>query len=110
MQHRSSAEEQQALEHAVVPYMKQTASEPERDQIRTVEGAADQRDADAHRDDADVLDAVVREQALEVVLADRERDAEHARDQAEREHHDAPPQRRIGEQRREPEQAGRSPS
>ena len=56
-------------------------------------------------DDADVLDAVIGEQALEVVLADGEGDAEHRRDHAEAEHETAPPQRRVREERADAHQA-----
>ena len=57
---------------------------------RVAAGAAEQGEPGAERDDPDVLDAVVREEPLEVVLRERERDAEHGRGAAEEEERDPP--------------------
>ena len=67
--------------------------------------AADQGQAEAHDDDADVLDAVVGQQPLQVVLADGEGDPQDARDHAQAQDDAAPFQRRIRQQRRDPDQA-----
>ena len=50
-----------------------------------------QRDPDADQDDPDVLDAVEREQALEVVLHQRVQHAQHGGDDADHEDEEAPP-------------------
>jgi hypothetical protein len=105
----TGGEEQQALEQAVVPGVQQRAREPERDQFALARRAAEERGAEAEEDDADVLDAVVREQTLEVVLADRERDADDGRRGAHAEQDLAPAGRRLGEQQtgpRDPVDAG----
>ena len=48
------------------------------------------REPATHQDDPDVLDAVKREQPLEVVLLERVQDADHRRQRSEREHGPAP--------------------
>ena len=47
----------------------------------------DQREAEPDENDADVFHAVIGEQAFQIVLAQRERDAEHRADHAQRRHH-----------------------
>ena len=89
----------------MVPDVQERPGEAEHHQIRPPEGAPEQRQADAHADDADVLDAVVREQPLEVVLADGEGDAEHARHDPEAQDDAAPPSGEARKQRRDPDDA-----
>ena len=81
---RAGTEEEQGLEQGVVPDMQQAAAQAEDDPIRAAQRTADQGQAEAHDDDADVLDAVVGEQPLQVVLADGKGDPEDARDHAQR--------------------------
>ena len=72
-----------ALNRAWFQTCSSAAGQAEDDQSGRPERAAEQGQAEAHDDDADVLDAVVGQQPLEVVLADGEGDPEHARDDAE---------------------------
>jgi hypothetical protein len=65
----------------------------------------DQGQPEADEDDADVFDAVVSEQAFQVVLADRERDAQGARNHAQPQDDGAPLGRRVRQQRRDPDDA-----
>ena len=51
--------------------------EPEHDERGLAAGPPEEREPRPERDDPDVLDGVVREQPLQVVLRERERDAEH---------------------------------
>ncbi len=67
---RACAEEEQGLEETVVPDVEQSSRHAEHDQLRASRGAAEQRDAQPEADDPDVLHAVIREQPLQVVLAD----------------------------------------
>ena len=61
--------------------------------------ASDDGQTDAHHDDADVLDAVVREESLEVVLRNGERDSGDAARRPEQEQQDAPGNRRLRQHR-----------
>ena len=61
--------------------------------------ASDDGEADAHHDDPDVLDAVIREEPLDVVLRDGERDAADAAHRPEHEQEDAPGHRRVRQHR-----------
>ena len=110
MHHRPGAEEQKRLEQGVVPDVQQGPAQAQDDPIAALERPADQRQAEAHHDDADVLDAVVRQQPLQVVLADGKGHAEHARDDSQRQHHVAPRQRRRRQQRQSRGPARRCPS
>ncbi len=105
MDDRARAEEQQRLEQRVIPHVEQRAGESEHDQVLAVERATQQRDAEPERDDADVLDGVIREQALEIVLRDREPDAEHRGDRADDDQRDAPPHRWVGAHAGDPHDA-----
>ena len=106
----AGAEEQEGLEQGVVPDVQQAAAQAQDDPIRAAQRTTDHGQADAHDDDADVLDAVIGEQPLQVVLADGKRDPEDARDHAQRQENHAPGERRITEQRRHPQAARRCPS
>ena len=79
----------------MVPDVQQAAGEAEHDQRRLPQRPAEQRQPQADHDDADVLDAVVGEQPLQIVLAERKGDAEHGRDRRRAEQQPAPPQRRV---------------
>jgi hypothetical protein len=86
---RAGAEEEQRLEERVVPDVEEAAGEAEHDPLRSAERAADRRHAEPEQDDPDVLDRVVGEEALEVVLREREDHAEERCQRAQREEHDA---------------------
>ena len=62
-------------------------------------------DAQAQRDDADVLDAVIRQQPFQVVLRQRKQHAEHTRSQPDANEHPAPPQRRRAQKRERAQQS-----
>ena len=54
----------------------EAAREPQHGPVEPVLRHPERADAEPDQDDADVLDAVVREEALEIVLREREDDAE----------------------------------
>ena len=85
-QHGAGAEEQQALEEAVVEDMEQRRGQRQRRGGRHAVRRERERQAEADEDDADILDGVVGEQPLEVVLHQRAEHAEHAGDAGERDH------------------------
>ena len=74
-EHGAGAEEQQALEQAVVEDVEQRGGQRQRRRRLHAMRGERQRQAEAQEDDADVLDRVVGEQALQVVL---HQGAEHA--------------------------------
>ena len=84
VQHAAGREEEQRLEEAVVQHVEQRAAETEGHEVGAPERAAERGQTHADRDDADVLDAAVGEQALQILLRHGERDAEHARGRADR--------------------------
>jgi len=69
-EHAAGAEKEQALERRVVDRMEQGGRERDRreDAGRSLLTPQDHRQAHADQDDPDVLDAMEREQAFEVVL------------------------------------------
>ena len=81
--HRPGTVKEQRLEQAVIDHVQQGAGDPQQDQGRHGEAAPEQGQAEADGDDADVLDAVVGEQALEVVLGQRQGYAADPGDDAE---------------------------
>ena len=83
MQHRAGAEKQQRLEQAVIPDVQQSARERQPPPGRIPLLHRHEREAKPDENDPDVLDAVIGEQALEVVLPKREGDAEHGADHTE---------------------------
>ncbi len=98
MDDRAGTQEQQGLEQRVVPDVQQGAAQAEDDPIRAVQRAADQRQAQAHDDDADVLDAVIGQESLQVVLADGKGNPQDAGDHAQSQEDDAPFQRGVREE------------
>ena len=76
---RTRAEEKERFEEAVVPDVEQRARVAEEREERLAVRLREDTDPEPGHDDADVLDAVIREQTLEVVLRERERHAENAR-------------------------------
>ena len=77
MNHGPGAEEQERLEHGVIDRVVQPGGQGQRGEHRVAGVQEHQRRANAHQDDPDILDAVIGEQALEVVLHER---IEHAQD------------------------------
>ena len=90
-QHGAGAEEQQALEQRVIEHVEQRRRQRERRGQAHGVGLEGERQAEADEDDADVLDRVVGEQALQVVLHQRVQHAEHRGGAAEHQDHHAPP-------------------
>src|ERR1043166_4448028 len=94
MNDRPGGEEEERLEERVVPDVKETARHAEEDPIGPAEGSTQHGQPESHDDDADVLDAVVREQSLEVVLPEGKRDAQDPADDSEKQKNRSPSQRR----------------
>ncbi len=88
-QHRAGAEEQQALEQRVVEDVEQRRGQRQRRRPAHAVGLEGERQTEADEDDADILDRVIGEQALEVVLHQRIEHAHHRGDAAQREDHQA---------------------
>ena len=85
-QDRAGAEEQQALEERMIEDVEERRGQRQRRRPVHAVGAKGERKAEADEDDADVLDRVIGEQALEVVLHQRVENAHHRGDAAERQH------------------------
>jgi hypothetical protein len=71
--------------------MEECRGEGEGGRGKHLEALEEKGRADAKRDHADVLDARVREETLEIVLGQRIEDAEHRRQRAEPDHEGTPP-------------------
>ena len=93
-QHGAGAEEQQALEERMVEHVQQARRQGQRRGRRHAERLERQREPESDIDDADVLDRVVGEQALEVVLHQGVDHAEQGGAGADRQNRNAPPPRR----------------
>ena len=65
---RARAEEEKTFEHGVIDRVVETSEKPQRRELREPIGLKNHPRADAHENDPDVLDAVVSQQALEVVF------------------------------------------
>ena len=94
----AGAQEQQGLEQGVVPDMQQTTTQTEDHQILAADRTADERQSQPNHDDSDVLDAMVRQQPLQIVLTDSKRHAKDARHHAQRQDDGTPGQRRSWHQ------------
>ena len=91
LQNGAGAQKQQALEDGVVQRVVEARDQRDGRQRGMAERAEHQRRAEADQDDADVLDAVIRQQALEVVLHQRVEHAQQRREHARRQHQHARP-------------------
>ena len=91
---RAGAEEQERLEDGVVDRVQQRRGERHARPAGLTLLAQDQRGAEAEQDDADVLDRVQREQALQLMLEEGVDDSAEGRDRAQRDHRHAEPERR----------------
>ena len=106
---RARAEEEQALEHRMIEYVKQRRGHRQRSGTSHVVGTKRQRQPEADEDDADVLDRVIGEQALEIVLHQRMQHAENGGDAAEEENHCAPTTTRAAPSGRTRRERNRTP-
>ena len=70
-QHGAGAEEQQALEQRMIEDVKQCGGQRQRRGEQHAVRLEGERETEADEDDADVLDRVIGEQALEIVLHQR---------------------------------------
>ena len=68
MGYRAGAHEQKAFEHGMIHNMKKAAGETKKRQHRRSGADAKKPDAQTHHDNADILDAVIREQPFQIVL------------------------------------------
>ncbi len=86
------AEEEEAFECCVVDGVEECGGERDgrEDAARALRAPQNHRQPHPDQDDPDVLDAVEREQALEVVLLERVEHAKHGRDRARDEHRPSP--------------------
>src|SRR5207244_3411610 len=78
VQHRSGPEEEQALEEGVIEYMKETSGEAEDREGSGTDAQSNEPEAETQGYDPHVLDAAVREETFQVVLGEREENAQHA--------------------------------
>src|SRR5258706_15067345 len=92
--HGAGAEEEERLEDRVIHYVQKGRAQAQREEKRGMTGHPDQTQAQAHRDDSDILDTGEREQALQLVLRERVENAQDSRDEADDEQDPAPPARR----------------
>ena len=72
-----------ALNRAWFQTCSKRAAQAQDDPVRAAQRTADQGQTEAHDDDADVLDAVVGQEALQVVLADGKGNPQDTRDHAQ---------------------------
>ena len=79
------AEEEQALEYRMIEDVEQRRGRRQRGRPAHVVGSERQAQTQTDEDDADVLDGVIGEQALEIVLHQRVQDAQNRARAAERE-------------------------
>ena len=93
MQHGACAEEEQALEHGVVDGVIQPGQERQRGEHRMAAVQKHQRRAQAHQDDANVFDAVIRQQTLEVMFHERVEHAQYGGNDSDGQDRNAPPVR-----------------
>ena len=110
MHHRARAEEQQSLEQGVIEHVQQRAAKAQHHQHGRTRAHAQQADAQAQRDDADVFDAVIRQQALQVVLRQRKQHAQHTRSQPDGDESPPPPQRAASQKRERAQSIRKFPS
>ena len=104
VQHRSGAEEQQALEDGMVDDVQQAAGQAQGRHRRVPVADPQNAHPQPQGDDADVFHAVVSQQPFQVVLRQGVEHAEDARNHADGHERPAPPRRRRPEQREHPQQ------
>ena len=89
----------------MVPHVEKASGESEGGPDGPVLDDPENADTEADQDDSDVLDAVVREQPLQVVLGERKNDAEHAGDDPERQQREPQPFRKGRQQGKSPNES-----
>src|SRR2546423_1305774 len=89
IEHRSGAHEQQTLEERVIEYVEDRRRERQRRRGAQAARLERQGETQADEDDADVLDGVVREEALQVVLHQRVQDAQQCGDRGDHQYRNA---------------------
>src|SRR5699024_11251757 len=92
------SEEQYAFEQAMVKQMVQTTDQTKGNQRRLFERDTRYASAQPQQNDADILQGVVSQQALDVVHHQRIQTADERGDYAEHQQRDPPPQRCINAQ------------
>ena len=98
MQHGAGAEEQQPFERGMVEGVVQPRDQRQRRQNVVAAVQKHQCRAQTHEDDADVFDAVIGKQTLEVVFHQRVEHTQHGGDCAHCQHGHSPPERRRAEE------------
>ena len=93
MKHTASTHKQKSFEETMVQHMKQRPRITQKGNIRVSETLPKKPNPHAQRNDANVLDAVVGKQSLQVVLRKREQHPQHAGYSANR-NEDCAPRRR----------------
>ena len=84
------AEEQEPLEHRVIQHVVETRRDADRRDVTAAVRQGHHPCAETEEDDADVLDAVIRQEALEIVLHERIQHAQHRREPSQRDDEHAP--------------------
>src|ERR1035437_5868671 len=87
VQYRAGGEEQQGFEQPVIPHMQKPASQRQPTPCCVTLTHRHERETKPDKNDADVFNTVISEQAFEVVLTERESDAEHGASHTEERHH-----------------------
>ena len=104
--HSAGPEEQQALEQRMIEDVQEPRGERERRGGAHAVRLEGKRKAEADKDDPDILDGVIGEQALEIVLHQRVEDAQHASGAGEhKDEHAPPPHRRTEQIEHDPDKA-----
>jgi len=91
MKHRPCSEEQQTLEDGVIQGVKHRRDQGHSGQQRMPRHPEDQSCAQAHENDPNVLNTVVREESFEIVFHQGIQDAENCRDDSHDEHQQTGP-------------------
>ena len=94
----SSTKKQQALEQSVIQRVQKRSHQRQGRPHRCVMAEKDERGPETEVDDPNVFHAVVGEQALQIVLAQRIQHSQHARDRACGKHQVSPPGRGSAEE------------
>ena len=92
--HRSGTEEQRGFEQAVVNQVIHAADKAQHHQRAVAGRHAGDEGAQPQQDNADILQGVIGQQALNVMLHQRIQSADKGGDHPQRQQHHAPPQRR----------------
>ena len=91
VQNVTSRQKKQSFEERVVQDMQQGPGKTDDRDGGRARAQSECSHPEAQRDDADVLDTVISEQALEVMLRQREQDADHSGSKTDPAQHPSPP-------------------